>query len=282
MVTPGRNYIGMRVLVLALMASACGSGDTNSNTLTSPTSTTTAPPPSNNPVVCFSFSPPRAEASSDFQRLAIQIVSTGSSCSWAATAADQWITVIRSGPLYHLGSGPLTFEVDGNKDERFGGCPTTARTGRITVSEEATGREARLEVLQQGSPGPFRPPTACVVTPISFGVTTVGSLAGNDCTANGARTKYYTFQGFSGQQIAVGMTAGRFTSGGLQVPVVRLYGPSGGFITSAGGNVVIDDPHISRRLSCGGTYALEVSSIINSVFNPTGLGNFSLRLNSQN
>jgi hypothetical protein len=160
-----------------------------------------------------------------------------------------------------------------------------ARTGRLTVAEQSTNLEARLEVLQQGSPGPFRAPAACVVAAIPYGATVSGSITSSDCAVSAtssARTKYYTFQGIANQQITVNMNGGRFVSGGLKVPAMRLYGPGGGFVVSAGGNVVTDDPRISRNLFCGGTYTLEVSSVINSTFNPTGLGNYTVRLDSQN
>jgi hypothetical protein len=189
---------------------------------------------------------------------------------------------VRVGPLYHVGDGPLGFDIDSNKDENFGGCPTTTRTGRVTVTEEVSRAEARLEVVQEGSSSPFQPPAACVVAPISYGVTTNGSLVSSDCFVNGARTKYFTFQGFSDQRIDITMLGGRRVSGGVQMPLIRVYGPSSGFIVGAGGNAVVDDPHISRRLFCGGTFTLEVRSTINSTFNPTGLGNFSLILVSQN
>ena len=264
-------------VLMSVAALACGSSEPASP---SPVSTPTS---SSNPTTCFSFSPARAEPPSNNQRVTVQVVTRTASCSWTATSADSWITIVRTGSLYQTGDGILTFDVDGNMDERFGGCPTTARTGHVTVAEESTRLEARLQVIQQGSPGPYRPPVACTVTALPYGVTMNGSLVASDCvTAGSARTKYYTFQGLSDQRIDISMLGGRTVPGGLQVPLMRLYGPGGGFVVSAGGNVVIDNPTISRRLSCGGTFTLEVSSVTSSTFNPTGLGNYSIRLTSQN
>lgn len=191
----------------------------------------------------------------------------------------------RTGPLFQTGNGPLTFDVAGNQDQNFGGCPTSARTGLITTTEQSTNREARLDVVQQGSPGPFRAPTACVVTAIPYGTTVSGSITTSDCapsSGSSARAKYYTFQGLTDQQVLIRMFGGRFVSGGLASPRFTLYGPGGGFILRAGGNVVTDDPRATRNLFCGGTYTLEVSSSIDATFNPTGLGNYTVRLDSQN
>ena len=285
MVTLGRPLIGVvGVLVWALIGSGCAGGDPTSVGPTSPTPTTTAPTPSSTPTTCFSFSPIRADASSNGQRVTVQVVTGASSCSWTATASDSWITIVRSGSLYQAGNGPLVFDIDSNKDERFGGCQTIARTGRITVVEETTRAEAILQVVQQGSSIAYQPETGCAVAELPYGATISGSLTGNDCRLpSGAAAKYYTFQGLPNQQIAIAMSGGRFVSGGLKVPLIRLYGPSSGFIVGAGGNVVVDNPRISRNLSCtAGTFTLEVSSSIDSVFNPTGLGNYTLRLDSQN
>jgi hypothetical protein len=197
--------------------------------------------------------------------------------------ATNWIDIIRTGSLFKQGDGPLTIQVESNKDELFGGCPTTARTGRVTVREEGTEREGVLEVVQQGATQPFQPPAACTVAPIPYGTTTAGSLTSSDCRVGGVPTKYYTFQGFADQQIRITMTAGRSVSSGLQVALIRLYGPSSGFIVGHGGNVVIENPRIDRRLFCGGTFTLEVrSAALGSVFNETGLGNYTLSLVSQN
>jgi len=263
------------VLTFVAGLAACGGGSEPS------TPTSPSPSSSSSPATCFSFAPARPQSSAEPQRTMVQVLTRGS-CSWSATSATQWITVVRSGPLYHTGDGTLTLDVDQNKDERFGGCPTTARTGQITIAEQATGAEARLELLQEGSSGPFRVPTGCSVAQLPYGATITGSLSASDCIVRGSSMKHYTFEGFSGQGIRIVMTAGRLASRGVGMPVVRLNGPGGGFIIGAGGNPVIDNPNFDRRLSCGGTYTLEVSSTVSATFNPTGFGNYSLRLDSQN
>jgi len=149
------------------------------------------------------------------------------------------------------------------------------------VTEETTNRQASLEVLQQGATGGFQVPAGCSVSSLPYASTVNGSIGGGDCAVGSARTRYYTFQGLTDQQISINMRAGRFVSGGLQVPLFRLYGPGGGQILSAGGNVVVDDPHVSaRNLFCSGTYTVQVTSRVDSTFNPSGLGNYTLRLDS--
>ena len=45
--------------------------------------------------------------------------------------------------------------------------------------------------------------------------------------------------------------------------------------------MVVDDPHVSaRNLFCSGTYTVQVTSRVDSTFNPSGLGNYTLRLDS--
>ena len=278
---PLRFLSAVLALLFALVVIGCGGPSVGSNIPGTPSSP--SPPPSSGPTTCFSFSPARAEASSDSQTVTVQVVARDPSCSWAATDSDSWITIVRSGSLYQAGHGALAFDIESNKDKRFGGCPTIARTGRITVAEETTGAEAILQVVQQGSTTAFQPGAGCAVAELSYGTTTSGSLTGNDCRPSGsAAARYYTFQGLPNQRITIAMSGGRFVSGGLKVPLIKLYGPSSGFIVGAGGNVVIDNPRISRTLSCTGTFTLEVSSSLDSTFNPSGLGNYTLRLDSQN
>ena len=273
------------ITVYSVLLIACSGGTTDSTpTAPTPPGGDSSPPAAS--ATCFSFSPVSAQASSSAQRVTVQVVASSSSCSWTATTSERWITVVRSGSLYQAGSGPLTFDVDQNQDERFGGCPTTPRTGLITVAEEGSGAEALLEVHQDASVGPYQPQPACVVAPLPYGATVNGSLVASDCKkafgSEEAPVKYYTFQGFADQRINISMFGGRYVSGGLPLPLFRLYGPGGGYVVGAGGNVVVDDPNVSRRLFCDGTFTLEVSSDISSTFNPTGLGNYTLRLSSQN
>ena len=171
---------GPAVLALGVVASACGGGSGgNSNSPTSPTppATTTAPPVTV-PAACFSFTPARPEVSATSQRVSLQVVATSSACSWAPTRWDDWLSLVRVGPLYQTGNGSLTIDLDANGSN---GCATTARTGRITVAEEVSGRQAVLELVQQGARGPFQAPTGCSAAVLPYGITTAGSLVGNDC-----------------------------------------------------------------------------------------------------
>jgi hypothetical protein len=184
--------------------------------------------------------------------------------------------------LSQSGNGTVVLDVESNLDQNFGGCTTGTRTGSVTVNEADTSRTAKLTLVQQGSQMPFQPAESCQVSSLPYGSTVSGSLGSRDCTVGAAPARYYTFQGFSGQQIQLQLTAGRFVSGGLQTPAETLYGPGSGVVVSAGANVVVDAPIISRTLSCAGTFTLAVTSSISSVFNPSGTGNFTLRLDSFN
>lgn len=117
------------------------------------------------------------------------------------------------------------------------------------------------------------PPAGCVVQPLAYGTTTAGSIVNSDCTrpTGSSKAKYYTFQAFLGQEINITMTAGRFASGGLRTPLIRLYGPGSGFVIGAGANVVVDAPSITRRLSCAGTYGLEATSLVDQGSSQPGL-----------
>lgn len=276
------------ILMAALVLSSCGGG-TSGNTPTSPTTggppATAAPPPVAPvvPAACFTFPVARVEisANSHFMDLTLN---APASCSWTATTATSWITIERSGSLYQTGTGQLRFDIEENRDARFGGCATSARTGAITVMEQSTSVQRQLAVVQQGSSTPFQPPTSCTVSALPYGSTISANMTASDCTAtvSGARAKYYTFQGLADQSIELRLTAGRFISGGLRVPVVRLYGPGGGFVVGAGNNVVVDNPGFTRNLACGGSYVVQVTSGLDQLFNPTGLGTYTLRLTSQN
>jgi hypothetical protein len=76
------------------------------------------------------------------------------------------------------------------------------------------------------------------------------------------------------------MFADSSVQGGLARPFLNLYGPGGGRVTQGdGGGIIYRAPlQINRGLSCGGTYTIEVSSSVDELFNPTGLGNYTLRL----
>lgn len=267
----------------AIAFAACGSGTGGESAApTAPSQSQSSSVPSA-PATCFSFSPARPQVSSRAQSMAVQVQTTGA-CSWTATTSTSWITVRRTGSLYQSGNGSITLDIAQNQDQLFGGCQTNARTGRITVTEETTRVEGQLEILQQGATGPFQPPaTSCSVGTLPYGTTIGDAITSSDCSTGIARAKYYTFQGLNNQRISISMNAGRFVSGGLQVPSLRLYGPGGGLIVAEGGNVVIDDPRISgRSLFCGGTFTVEVTSVPSTVFNPSGVGNYTLRLDSAN
>lgn len=276
------------VLIAALVLSSCGGG-TSGNTPTSPTigapPATAAPPPAAPvaPAACFTFPVARVETSANSHFMDLTL-NAPASCSWTATTATSWITIERSGSLYKTGTGQLRFDIEENKDARFGGCTTSARTGAITVMEQSTNVQRQLAVVQQGSSTPFQPPTSCTVSALPYGSTISANMTASDCTVavSGARAKYYTFQGLADQSIELRLTAGRFTSGGLRVPVVRLFGPGGGFVVGAGNNVVVDNPGFTRNLACGGGYVVQVTSGLDQLFNPTGLGAYTLRLTSQN
>lgn len=268
-----------------LLFSSCGGG--SSKTPTSATPTVSVSPPSPVPVapippsVCFTFPVPRAEASAEGRFMDL-LLNAPASCSWTATTAESWIRIERSGSLYQTGDGHLRFAIDRNMDDRFGGCRTASRTGTITVSEQTTNRQARLTVVQGGATGPYRVPTGCNVSPLPYGTTVSTNMGASECSIQGARTRYYTFEGLDRQSIDIRLNGGRFVSGGLRVPTVRLYGPGGGFVVGSGGNVVVDNPGFNRNLSCTGTFTVEVTSLIDPLFNPNGLGNYTLRLTSQN
>ena len=268
----------MAAIVSLTCASACGQGSSSPTTPAGP-SGPSAPAPSR---TCMSPSPPRIELANGQQRTVVQVVASTPSCSWTATSSPSWITIVRSGPLYQAGNGVLTLDVAGNRGEGAGGCTTVSRTGTVTLQEQATGATVGVQIVQAGSSTPMRPPAACAVTNLPYGVQVAGSINASDCLAVGAPAKYYTFDALPNRRIRLRLVAGRFVSGGLQVPLMRLYGPGGGITSTAGSNVVVDDPEIARNLACGGPYTVETSSRIDSIFNPTGLGAFVLRLDLQN
>lgn len=265
-----RAWIVLGTFVLSFpLVAACGGGSTST-----PTAPTPAPAPSiTTPTCAFSFSPARVEVSSSPQRVTIQVI-TGSSCRWTATSSDRWISVVRSGSLYQTGNGSATLDLTGNVDQ----CPTSARTGRVNITDEAARVQANFEVHQGGAGSSFRPPTACSVNPIAYGASIRGSLISSDCTTSyGSKAKYHTFQGFAGQETNILMTAGGLISGGVPSPLLRLLGPTGGLVAGSGGGPGDITPVIDRRLSCGGTYTIEVSS-----GNPNGRGDYFLQLRSKN
>ena len=224
------------VVALAVMIGVCGG---RTSTPTSPTNPTT--PPTNQAVCGFSFSPAKAEASSSPQRITVQ-VTANSSCSWTATSSVEWVMIIRTGPLYHNGSGPLTFDVASN----LGQCPTLSRSSWINIAEQASKGSARLEVFQWGSTASYQPPPGCAVSPISYGATVRNSLTGGDCAAPrqcflkgghlsmGPKAKYYTFQAFAGQEISIFMVGGGLLPGGISSPLLRLVGPTGALFEESG------------------------------------------------
>ena len=275
-----RHFVIFLPIAAASIAASCG-GSTNTPLSPTPTSSTPAPVVATPPPVCFTFSIPRAEVAAEGQVIDLALIAP-TSCSWTAATTESWIRVERSGPLYQAGDGRLRFEVDRNMDDNFGGCRTSSRTGVITVSEQTTNRQARFTVVQAGASGPYRVPTGCTVSPLPYGTTISANMGASECSVQGARARYYTFDGLDKQSIDIRLTAGRFVSGGLRVPTVRLYGPGGGFVVGAGANVVVDNPGFSRNLACTGSYTVEVTSKIDSLFNPNGLGNYTLRLASQN
>jgi hypothetical protein len=263
------------VLAIACLLAACG-GSSDGPVLPQSSPAPTSPVSTN---ACVTFSPGRAEPSSDAQRVSVQVVARMPSCEWQATTGDDWIRIVRTGPLVTTGSGVIAFDVVTNKDEGFGGCVTTARTGWITVTDQRGATSATLQVVQQGSPGPFHVPAACIAAPIGYGAPVSGSWGSGDCIVGTTRAKHYTFQGFSGQEIVAALTSSPI-GGPLQMSAITLYGPGGGYVTATGS--IRSNPELTRRLSCGGTFTLEVRSVIDSDLNPTGFGTFTLRLTSRN
>lgn len=79
MIVGSKRWLRTYIVLLTVWVVACGGSSPSLPQAPSPI------PSLSGPQVCFSFSPPRAEASNDAQRVTVQVVTAGPSCSWAAT-----------------------------------------------------------------------------------------------------------------------------------------------------------------------------------------------------
>lgn len=115
-------------------------------------------------------------------------------------------------------------------------------------------------------------PQACATMAIASGQTVTGSLTQDDCRSLSSNSRYadrYTFNGTSGQQVDIFMTAASYDS------AVILYGPVG--------NVVAQDDDggqggewVSLNLPTAGVYTIEITSVFSQ-----DTGNYTLRFNSE-
>ena len=131
----------------------------------------------------------------------------------------------------------------------------------------------KIPITQSGT-GPD-----CATTPIAFGQTIAGALAGGDCHSpvrgTGFNADRYTFNANSGQRVIISATA---PSPGNPDTFLTLLGPDGVVLLTdddSGGGTNSRIPGGNRGLTLGlsGTYTIEVTP-----FNSGGTGSYSVTL----
>lgn len=180
-------------------------------------------------------------------------VTAPAGCSWTASSTASFLT-ITSGSS-GTGPGAINFSVAGNNGLQ--------RSGSVVVGRQVFN-------VSQAAGG------VCVPAPISMGQTINGTLSTSDCPlGDGSYIDAYTFNGTSGQQIAILMTSSAFDT------FLYLLLPDGSVLSlndDGGGGTNSRIPPGSQFYTLPGSGSF---TILANSFDPGATGPYSLTLSEQ-
>jgi Metallo-peptidase family M12/Calx-beta domain/Reprolysin family propeptide/Domain of unknown function (DUF4214) len=180
----------------------------------------------------------------------------GASYQFAKTpSTEAWLTTQVTGGT---GSQSLAFNVAANPN-------TAGRRAFLLVGPSLTDFSGGLSIpITQSGSGQSGIASDCSVTPIAFGQTLNGSLAGGDCHSpirgNGFLADRYTFNATAGQKVAISISSNDFDT------FLELMGPNSVVLIKdddSGGNITNSRiPGGTGMLTLGttGTYTIEVTA----------------------